>query len=436
MSIKAYFTLALCALFICDAHAKFRHEISAEQLKMHVNFLSSDTLEGRLTGSKGEKLATQYIADTLLQLGLEPAGDNGTFFQEFNFNADATQRKHNSHSGATISKQHSSRGRNVLAKLKLSSHANQIIIISAHADHLGRGQLNGSRARNNEIGMIHAGADDNASGVASILEVAAQLSYLKSQGKLTGNKDIVIAAWSGEEFGILGSSHFVNHFKKTTSLYPSIAAVINLDMIGHLRDKLVVQGVGSSSDWPRLIQKMNHDQPMSLLTQNDPYLPTDTTAFYLNGVPTLNLFTGAHDDYHTPRDTAKTLNYQGIKIISEHLTKLILALEEETKFISYNEVEKPKETNERDYRIYLGTIPDYASETKSGVKLSGVAKNSPAELAGLKQDDVVLALAGKRTHDIYEYTYALNSLTVGKPVKMLAQRGTNKITLTIIARHR
>jgi hypothetical protein len=331
------------------------------------------------------------------------------------------------------------RGRNVLAKLKVNPDATQIIIIGAHLDHLGHGELSGSRARDNETGMIHAGADDNASGVASILEAAAKLSDLKAHGRLHGNKDILLAAWSGEEIGALGSSHFVSNFMKTAknkTRPPVIDAAINLDMVGHLREKLVLQGSGSSQDWPQIIKKTNARQPLALITQSDPYLPTDSTSFYLHGVPTLNFFTGAHDDYHTPRDKPETLNYTGIKNITDFLVALVLTLEKKPNQIDYHEVQKTRDNTEREFKIYLGTIPDYANADVIGVKLSGAAKNSPADHAGLKAGDVIIELAGKNIHDIYDYTFVLNALPVGKPVKLIALRGHAKITLTIVARYR
>jgi hypothetical protein len=329
-------------------------------------------------------------------------------------------------------------GRNVLAKLRTLGSAG-MIIVGAHADHLGRGELSGSRARGREIGMIHPGADDNASGIASLLEVAAALSDLKARSRLPGNKDILLAAWSGEEFGILGSSHFVKKFINTAtnhSLRPAIDAAINLDMVGHLQKNLILQGTGSSTDWVKLIDGIKPYQTISFITQTDPYLPTDSTAFYLQGVPIINFFTNAHDEYHSPRDKPDTLNYSGIQTISAVLMNLILALEKKPDLLNYQSIQQSSNYPKHEMKIYLGTIPDYASADGVGVKLSGVSKNSPAESAGIKSEDVVIELAGKNIHDIYDYTYVLNAMRVGKPVKMVVMRGQTKIALKIIARYR
>lgn len=412
--IKALF---ICLAFCSVIHAtssEATHEITQENLHKHVSLLASDKMEGRLTGTQGERRAAQYVAEMFQCAGLEPAGDKGTWFQSFPF----SMNKKNLH------------GHNVLARLRLVPHANKIMIVGAHLDHLGRGESGGSRKRNNEIGMIHAGADDNASGVASMIELATKLSHLKKHGKLHGDKDILFAAWSGEELGVLGSSHFIRHKQVTQK----VVAVINLDMVGHLRKKLVVQGVGSSADWPKILDKTNND--LSLLQQKDPWLPTDSTSFYLHDIPTLNFFTGAHDNYHTPRDTPETLNYAGLKKISDYLTRLVLLLENSSASIRYHAMKKPRQNTERGFRIYLGTIPDYASADIKGVKLSGVAKYSPAEKAGLREDDVIIGLAGKKILDIYDYTRALNKLHAGKPAQMFVRRGNEKIAVRILARNR
>lgn len=315
---------------------------------------------------------------------------------------------------------------NVLAKLRLGQKAQPLIVVGAHFDHLGNGSLSGPKQSNTN--RIYPGADDNASGVASVLEVAAALSQLKAEGKLHYDKDILFAAWSGEEIGILGSSHFVK------SLQSTVDAAINLDMVGHLRKKLVVQGVGSSADWPKILKQIPHSIP--LMMQDDPYLPTDSTSFYIHKIPTLNLFTGAHEAYHTPQDTADTLNYEGMKRISEFLVDLVLAIANKPTLIAYQEVQQKHDKLKHKLQLYLGTIPNYASADIEGVQLTGVAVNSPAEHAGVKANDVIVELANKPIHDIYDYTFVLNSLSVGKPVKLIVLREEKKLSLTVTARYR
>ena len=336
-------------------------------------------------------------------------------------------------------KRHRKYGRNVLAKLKTNTTQSKMMIVGAHVDHLGHGELNGSRSGEHEKGLIHSGADDNASGVASVLEAAGRLTELKTQGKLHGNNDILFAIWSGEELGLLGSTYFVNDFLAKNglqSLRPSIQANINLDMVGRFREAMALQGTGSSTMWPKLIKQANTKRKLHLILQPDPYLPTDSTSFYLHGVPSINFFTGSHDEYHTARDTPKTLNYQGMTQITQLLVDLILTLERQTKPISFQEVSKKNNTHGRGFRIYLGTFPDYTSTQISGVKLEGVTKESPAAKAGLKPQDIIIHLAGKKIHDIYDYTFVLSALRIGIPVSLEVLRKQKKIVLTVVPRYR
>lgn len=556
----------------------FSHPITEKNLQAHVTFLTSTPLAGRLTGTVGEKLATQYVANFFQTLGLQPAGEHGTFFQAFDFIAGTTLGKHNtlaltSPNGSTkqltlnqtwrplsfsdnlvfnnielvfvgfgitlptekdfptydsyhglnvknkwvavfkglpetisaaenrklrayaslrhkafTAKEHGAtgiifisreliplsadtalsgsgiaaismtqqgredllnthqpawhvtgqidlqqkkgRGQNVLAKLIVNKNAAQTVIVSAHIDHLGHGELGGSLARGHEKGLIHCGADDNASGVAALLEAAAQLADLTMQGKLPGNKNIVFAAWSGEELGLLGSSYFLR------SLPTTIVANINLDMIGRLKERLILQGVGSSAKWATLITSAQTKNALPLVTERDPYLPTDSTAFYLHGIPTINFFTGAHDSYHTPRDTAATLNYNGMQKVTTFLVDFILAFEQQSRPMDYHAMPSNKHTLGRGFKVYLGTIPDYASPDIIGIKLSGVSQDSPAKKAGLKAGDVIIELAGKKIHDIYDYSFVLNTLQVGAPVTLRVLRKQATVTLTIAAEAR
>lgn len=304
---------------------------------------------------------------------------------------------------------------------------------------MGHGEWIGSRANLNEQGMIHPGADDNASGVACMLEVAKGLSELKSQGALSGNKDIVIAAWSGEELGVLGSSYFVNNLAKNSASHTMslpIEALINLDMVGHLSKTLILQGIGSSAEWRGILKQIPLDHSVSVSLQDDPYLPTDTTPFYLHGIPIINFFSGAHADYHTPRDTAQTLNYQGMHQISRFIMHLIVTLENAPTSLVYQSVKKPYLSYNKRFRAYLGTIPDYASSEILGVKLSGVIKESPAQQAGLEANDIIVQLNGKKIKNINDYMDGLNTLPLGKSVPLIALRDNKKKIFVVVAKAR
>ncbi len=320
--------------------------------------------------------------------------------------------------------------RNVLAILPPSGPAEraEYIVVGAHYDHLGFGET-GAMQRQGEEGKIHAGADDNASGTAAILELAASLAEARKAKPEEFRRGIVFALWSGEEIGLIGSSYFVEHPLVTFS---SIAAYVNFDMVGRLREnKLSLQGIGSSKMWRRLVEKRNVAAGFNLSLQEDPYLPTDGTAFYPKGVPILNFFTGGHDDYHRPTDTADKIEYEGLERITKFARTLVLDLAKGEERPDYVKVQHSEGAGGREtLRVYLGTIPDYATEV-AGVKLSGVRGDSPAEKAGLKGGDIIVEFGSQKVSNIYDYTYALDAAKIGQPVDIVVTRDGQRVKVTI-----
>jgi Tol biopolymer transport system component len=305
----------------------------------------------------------------------------------------------------------------------------EYILIGAHYDHLGHGGTS-SLGRSGEENRIHPGADDNASGVGWVMELAAALGKERAEHPEKFRRGVIVACWSGEEIGIIGSGAFCEHPPVPLE---KIAAYVNADMVGRLRDnKLTLQGVGSSHAWRKMIEKRNVAAGFNLVLQDDPYLPTDTTSFYTRNVPVLNFFTGAHDDYHRPTDTADKLNYEGLERITKFSEQLILDLVQAPERPDLAKVERTgQEAGGREtLRAYLGTIPDYTTELK-GVKLSGVRAASPAEKAGLKGGDVIVEFAGQKIANIYDYTYALDAVKIGQPVQIVIERDGKPMTLTV-----
>jgi hypothetical protein len=333
-------------------------------------------------------------------------------------------------------------GRNVLARLPATIHNRQPeLVVGAHVDHLGHGLGTGSLARDDEKGAVHYGADDNASGVAGVLEIAQYLAAQHTAGALPLRRDVLFAAWSGEELGLLGSAYFTRTFrngeKEPSSLAPYIAAYLNMDMIGRLDKTLILQGIGSSSVWPGEIERANALLGLPITSQNNSYLPTDATSFALKGVPILNAFTGAHSDYHTPRDTADKINYAGAEKVVRLMAAITRSLATRAEAIDYHATEKPGGAVGRVVlRAYLGTLPDYTPNDVVGVKLAGVAKGGPAERAGVQGGDVIVELAGKKVENIYDYTYAVDALQIGVPVSVVVLRGGQRVTLTVTPRSR
>lgn len=353
--------------------------------------------------------------------------------------------------------------RNVVAMIPPSGGSDEYIVVGAHYDHLGTGGAGSSMARSGEEGKIHYGADDNASGTAVVLELAAYFAaklgwnglpqanaprkgdpgvsntYTGSTtvvaGELklapaVGRRGIIFALWSGEEMGLIGSAAFA---EKPPVPIEKIAAYLNFDMVGRLRDdKLTLQGIGSSKLWRKLIEKRNVAAGFNLTLQDDPYLPTDTTSFYPKRVPVLNFFTGSHEDYHRPTDTADKLNIEGLERITKFAQQILMDVATAPERPDYARVERSDQGGgSRDnLRAYLGSIPDYATDIK-GVKLSGVRGGSPAEKGGLKGGDIIVEFAGQKIQNIYDYTYSLDAVKIGVPVKIVVEREGKRVELTV-----
>ena len=359
-------------------------------------------------------------------------------------------------------------GRNVVARLPASETPNeqgQVVVLGAHIDHLGKGGGSSSLAKDDERERVHVGADDNASGVGSMLEIAQYIASEKSAGRLNARRDLIVAAWSGEELGLFGSQAFVkdyyqlypkapqpklppNHADDGTNKHASahgtttdaepltdaIAGYLNLDMVGRLREKLVIQGIGSSPGFAGEVQRRNVPVGLSLtLDKTSTRLPTDASAFVARDVPILAAFTGAHEDYHTPRDTPDKLNYGGAAKISRLfalLTRGMLTSEKAPKFELDEDAEQADQPRVR-LTAYLGTIPDYVAGDVKGLQLSGVAGKGPAAKAGVKGGDIITKLAGKKIEDIYDYTYAIEALKIGEEIEIVVKRGDKMVALKI-----
>jgi hypothetical protein len=328
--------------------------------------------------------------------------------------------------------------RNVVAVIPPSGGSDEYVIVGAHYDHLGHGIAGSSMAHAGEEGRIHPGADDNASGTAVVMELAGAFAAPAEAQPLGGAKidptkprrGIIFALWSGEEIGLIGSAAFCEHPPVPLA---KVAAYVNFDMVGRLREnKLTMQGVGSSKIWRRELEKRNVAAGFSLVLQEDPYLPTDTTSFYPKHVPVLNFFTGAHEDYHRPTDTADKLNLEGMERIAKLARQIVSDLATAPERPDFARVERgdPGSGSRDSLRAYLGTIPDYSTEVK-GVKLSGVRGGSPAEKGGLKGGDIIVEFAGQKITNIYDYTYALDAVKIGVPVKMTVEREGQRTELSV-----
>ena len=318
--------------------------------------------------------------------------------------------------------------RNVVAYLPATSAVSGVekpwILIGAHYDHLGLGRNGNSLASGADAGKPHVGADDNASGSAAVLAVAEGVARQKVR-----RRHVAIALWSAEELGLIGSSAFVNTPPIAVN---ELAAYLNFDMVGRMQDnKLAVQATGSSATWASLVERANVAAGFNLTLQPDPYQPTDVATFNQASVPSLNFTTGAHLDYHKPSDTADKINYEDLDRIAEFATTIATRLIDSEQAPQFVKVEQSSQTvNRTGVRVFTGTVPDYAADAK-GLLLGGVIGGGPAEQAGLQKGDVIVEIAGQTIANIYDYTYALELLKIGEPVKVVYMRGSERRETTL-----
>jgi hypothetical protein len=298
------------------------------------------------------------------------------------------------------------------------------IALGAHYDHLGRGDHGNSLAAGADVGRLHPGADDNASGTAAVLAVGERLA--------TGPRPrhVLLGFWSGEEIGLIGSSAFL---AKPPLPVEHLAAYVNFDMVGRTEDnRLTLQATGTSPVWGRLIEQANVAAGFDLVLQPDPYLPTDSAAFNQAGVPTLSFFTGTHADYHKPTDTADKIAYADLDRIVAFAAALTGRAAALVPPPAFTRVEPQQGGGSREgLRIFTGTIPDYTTDVK-GLLLGGVVAGGPAERAGLQKGDVIVEIAGQTIANIYDYTYALEVLRIDEPVPVVYVRGGARRETTLV----
>jgi len=309
-----------------------------------------------------------------------------------------------------------------------SGAAAEAVVVGAHYDHLGLGAT-GSLDPAPE-GKIHHGADDNASGVAGVLELARRLSARRA----TLERSVVFVGFGAEELGTLGSSYFV---KNPPVPLERVVAMANMDMIGRLRDgTLDVHGVGTSPVWGPLIEESNRDSRLQLKLHEGGYGPSDHSPFYAAGKPVLFVFTGVHRDYHRPTDTAEKVDAPGIDRVLSLVEPVVWSLASgRTDTVPFVRVaadkEQPSTSGARGFRVWLGGIPDYSAEV-AGVRLSGVSPGSPAEKAGLKGGDVLVKLGSKEIRNIYDYTYALGAHKPGDRVIAVVRRAGEAVEAELV----
>lgn len=315
-------------------------------------------------------------------------------------------------------------GQNVVGWLEGSDPQlkNEIVVIGAHYDHLGLGGANSLAPKEGEI---HNGADDNASGTSGVIELARAFASAPERPK----RSLMFMAFSAEEKGLLGSAYFTENPIKPLS---QVVAMINMDMVGRLRDNnLMIQGMGTATEWKGIVEKVNQTASFNLKLQDDGFGPSDHSSFYRKQIPVLFFFTGNHEDYHRPSDDADKINYEGERNILSFVFHTATAISNQPVKPTYQKAKSDDQGRRGGgFRVYVGSIPDYAAEVE-GVKLSGVREGSPAEKAGIKAGDVIVKMAGRDVKNVYDYTYVLQELKPDQEVEVVVLRGTERVTLKL-----
>ncbi len=300
------------------------------------------------------------------------------------------------------------------------------VILGAHYDHLGFG---GPESMAPGIVAPHNGADDNASGVAAVLEAARALAARRTEL----DRDVVFVAFSGEESGVLGSTAFTRRPPGGLDLSRALA-MINLDMVGRLREKLTVLGIESAAEWRGIVLPRCRELELPCSLGGDAYGPSDHTPFYAAGVPVLFLFTGAHADYHKPSDDWQKINAAGGARVARLAADVALDLTEREAPLTYERVAAPPPRGDvRSHGASLGVVPDYAGagEGTTGMLLAGVRPGGPAEEAGMRRDDLLVELAGHEIRDVYDLVFVLRQAKPGQTTRAVVVRGGERLELTV-----
>jgi hypothetical protein len=401
---------------------------STKALGEHVAYLAAAEREGRGVGTNGLDAAAAYVAAGFEKAGLAPGGPDG-YFQPF------TIEQGPAGTAVTV--------KNVIGVLKGTNPkwAQQAVILSAHYDHLGRGW---PEARAGEEGKVHPGADDNASGVAVMLELARVLASGEKP-----QRTIVFAAFTGEEAGLRGARHFIEHPGGTP--LAGINAVVNLDTVGRLRNgKVQVLGAGTATEWPHIFRGGSFVTGVETTVIPGNAEASDQRAFIERGIPAVQLFTGPHEDYHRPGDTADKVDVPGLVKVASLAKEAVAYLAERPEPLTVT-IARPGTGSGPEAspagaggaqgrpaagrRVTFGAVPDFAYQG-SGVRLSGVTSGSPAERAGLTEGDVITRVAGTAVTSLAEFSTVLRGLAAGASVEVVYQRdgAEQKATVTVVER--
>lgn len=381
----------------------------ARRLRADVFTLADDAMEGRKVGTRGERMAADYLTGRMAKLKLVPHELAPAFRSTFT----AQPKVHGVAHGAPVT------GTNVVGVVRGRNPKLAPLVVGAHYDHWGWGG-EGSLYRGTDS-AIHNGADDNASGVAAVLELAYRLQRVKPK------RSVVVVAFSGEEQGLWGSNDLA---KKLADLPVKPAAMINMDMVGRLGStrQLALYGVGTSPAWPEALSAAGAHEKFRLKIDSSGVGPSDHTSFYLTDVPVLHLFTGQHADYHQPSDDADKINFDGLAEVVDLVETVLRQLDERTE-VPFTKTKSSASDTPR-FKVTLGVVPDYLYDGQ-GMRIDGTTDGKPAARAGLQRGDVVVAIGWHPVAGMTGYMEALSKFDPGQETTVTVLREGGVLTLPL-----
>lgn len=316
---------------------------------------------------------------------------------------------------------------NVVAYLEGSDKTlkNEYILIGGHYDHLGFGGPNSSSRMPDSI-AIHYGADDNASGIASMMEIAEKLASNKNNLK----RSVIVMAFGAEEIGLIGSKFFTSNPSVDLK---SVKAMINIDMVGRLKEsnELFVGGVGTSTESEELLNRLLGDYNLKLGVSYNGFGPSDHSSFYIESIPVFFFSTGAHDEYHTPLDVVERINFDGLKTLDDYIYDVAEDLINRDKNLTYKESgPKGKAKASRGSKVKLGIMPNFGKSDNNGLKVDAVTPEGAAYNGGMLKGDVIVGIEGGEIHNIYEYMARMGKLKPGQTITVdIIREGTSQVLL-------
>lgn len=404
-----YFLFSVLILSSCST-ASYPIKEPRQMMTLDLITLASDDMEGREVGTAGEQKAAKYIVNRFKDIGLTPAGDHNTFYQRFTRKANKNPHGDDSGTGPDIEVT------NVIGMI--DNHALYTVVIGAHYDHLGYGDENslhtGERA-------IHNGADDNASGVSGLINLAESIK----KGKLK-NYNYVFIAFSGEEQGLWGSNYYVN---KSGIDVSKINYMLNMDMIGRLNSErqLAVSGVGTSPVFGQVLDKIKKPE-FKIKRDSSGLGPSDHASFYNAGVPVIALFTGQHKDYHKPSDDFPYINYSGLIDVVKYAYAFIYKMDKKKK-VPFTKT-RDESQQRMSFNVTLGIMPDYLYDG-GGLKIDGVKEVGPAAQAGIMKGDIITRMGDLDINDMNAYMHALTVFKPGDTVEVSVLRDGHEVKLSV-----